>query len=100
MARKNTGDPLHDRVVAPVKSTPLFGGSTLSQEKFERRREFIAGQVERRQAREAESLVSVTVVGPNPISHGAHLYTQGQTFQLRSSLAASLVAQGRVTLNP
>jgi hypothetical protein len=88
MASRKAGQ--WNRFEAPSKS--------YTKEEHERQRELISESVERRQAAAAETLINVTVVGPNPVAHGSYLYTQGQTFGMRSSLVANMVAQGRVVL--
>jgi hypothetical protein len=93
MTRKNTGDPLKDRVLAAVPGT-------LTPKEMEQRRDQISRQVEHRQSREADVRVSVTVQAGNPVNHEGTVYQPGQTFTLHKYRADALVAQGRVVINP
>jgi hypothetical protein len=71
---------------------------SLTQHELERQRELKANSVERRQAMAGEEQISVTVVGPNPISYRGTLYTAGQHPTIRRTEAESLAAKGWVTI--
>jgi hypothetical protein len=58
-------------------------------------------QQENRRAAASEPLLTVQVVpGGSPVSNGSTVFYPGQQFQIRFTLANSLVAQGRVTIVP